>query len=402
MQLESLNMTKVKGIEETTAKDRSDLNVGGRSKGNKNIIIALFLLVSVVVLAAGLYFAVKNATSKPVEAPIDNNYIVGADESSLNDSDDYFEAIKKETKRKEDLKKHKAEKAKLMEAEKAKLMEAKLMEPKVVTRKNQTAKKPTPKPPQEQPKAVVPIVRKKDQTLSPEKRKMQGSVLVNTGGSQQTAKAPTTSSRNSVDIYEDGYAELRKKGSLDFLLVHGTSIPCALYTQIITDYEGFVTCRVTQDVYSMNGAALLIEKGSLVSGTQGIAMERGKARIFTSWSDIETPLGASIHINSLGTGQLGAAGIDAWIDNHFQQRFGGAILLSFIDDALGALANNIADANDVEVDNSTTNASDMASKALESSINIKPTGYAFIGQRINIMIVRDIDMSSIYRFEAEE
>jgi type IV secretion system protein VirB10 len=185
------------------------------------------------------------------------------------------------------------------------------------------------------------------------------------------------------------------------MLIHGTSLPCALYTQIISDYEGFVTCRITQDVYSANGAALLIEKGSMVSGTQSVAIEQGKARIFTSWADVETPLGVSIRIDSLGTGQLGAAGIEAWVDNHFKQRFGGAILLSFIDDALGALSDKVAGGGGVGVDNSTQNGSDMASKALESSIDIKPTGYAFIGQRINILVARDIDMSAIYRFEEE-
>ena len=396
MQKGNLTMTdKITGIEDSTPKDRSSLNVGGRANGNKLAIIVLFVFVALCVLGTGLYYALRNVNEVVVEeVPADNNFIVGADISSLDDSNDYFENIRKEKKRKEDLatiRKLRAEKEAIDKENAA------LLKPKKVTRSKPTVTRSEPKP------TVARSSRRKDVPLTPEQRKMQGSVLVSVRGSQSIPKPPQAFSKAfNASVFENGQAGLRPEGSLDFLLIHGTSLPCALYTQIISDYQGFVTCRITQDVYSANGAALLVEKGSLVSGTQSVAMEQGKARIFTSWADVETPLGATIRIDSLGTGRLGAAGIEAWVDNHFQERFGGAILLSFVDDALGAISEKIAGNKGVGVDNSTDNASDMASKALESSINIKPTGYAFIGQRINILVARDIDMSSVYRFEDEE
>jgi type IV secretion system protein VirB10 len=379
-------------------RDRSDLNVGGRTNNNKMAIVALFLIVAFGVLAAGLYFAFKGAADGDIvieKTETNNNFIAGSIASSLEDSDDYFEQLKKEKKRKERL-----ETIKKLKAEKAKIDKeiAKEIKPVVVKRTGHTPKKIE----RIEPKLTARRSSNKKKELTPKQRKMQGRVLVSVRGEKSTPKLQRSFSKAfSASAFEDGYATHRQKGSLDFLLIHGTSLPCALYTQIISDYSGFVTCRITQDVYSANGAALLVEKGSLVSGTQSVAMLEGKARIFTSWADIETPLGASIRIDSLGTGQLGAAGIDAWIDNHYQQRFGGAILLSFVDDAMGALSDKLAEGDGVGVDNSTKNGSDMASKALESSINIKPTGYAFIGQRINILVARDIDMSSIYRFVEE-
>uniref|UniRef100_UPI000AC60665 TrbI/VirB10 family protein n=1 Tax=Vibrio harveyi TaxID=669 RepID=UPI000AC60665 len=63
-----------------------------------------------------------------------------------------------------------------------------------------------------------------------------------------------------------GHASKRKQGGLDFLLKHGSIVPCALYSQVISDYQGIVMCRVTQDVYSANGKALLVERGSLLTG----------------------------------------------------------------------------------------------------------------------------------------
>jgi type IV secretion system protein VirB10 len=182
------------------------------------------------------------------------------------------------------------------------------------------------------------------------------------------------------------------------MLIHGTNIPCALQTEIISTYAGLVTCAVVSDVYSANGSTLLIEKGSKVFGNQNIALEQGQARVFLKWADIQTPEGVSIQIDSLGTGGLGASGVSAWVDNHFKERFGGAILLSFLDDAFATLANRTTNSN-ISTDNTQDNASDMASKALENSIDIPPTAYVQIGTRLNILVARDIDMSNVYQLQ---
>ena len=395
-------ITPINEADENESLDRSDLNVGGRSKNNKMLIIVAFLIVSISVLFAGIYFTFRNVTEVvAVEPkPENSNYIAGADKSRLDDSNDYFEQLRKEKARKEALEKDKVEKFEKAKKE----LEAEMKRAQERAAPVQRSTQPEPQVQRarvEQPEPAPYTSSRSRGNATPEQRKLTGDVLINIGGrsSFSEPEAPKSFSRSfNAFEFENGYANLRDKGSLDFMLIHGTSLPCALYTQIISDYEGFVTCRITQDVYSANGATLLVEKGSVVSGTQSVAMQQGKARIFTTWGDIETPLGVKIRIDSLGAGSLGAAGIDAWVDNHFAQRFGGAILLSFVDDALGALSEKLADQEGASFDNSTQNGSDMASKALDSSINIKPTGYAFIGQRINILVARDIDMSSVYRF----
>lgn len=55
---------------------------------------------------------------------------------------------------------------------------------------------------------------------------------------------------------------------------------------------------------------------------------------FVNWSDIDTPYGVRVRIDSLGTDSLGASGVNVWVDEKWGKRFGGAILLSFIQDAL--------------------------------------------------------------------
>ncbi|NWO08557.1 MAG: TrbI/VirB10 family protein, partial [Alteromonadaceae bacterium] len=91
-----------------------------------------------------------------------------------------------------------------------------------------------------------------------------------------------------------------------------------------------------------------------------------------------------------------------WVDNHFWERFGGAIMLSFVDDSLSALASRLEESggdSEVTFDSSTDNAGNMAELALENSIDIKPTGYVEQGTRMSIRVARDVDFSNVYNVE---
>lgn len=388
--------------------DRSALNIGNNRASSKKIALGIiFVFLSVLILLGGFYLFVVNNTGKDESNSNKNNdneltAITEREVNKLDGNDFYNQAKAKNEERK------KLEKARLERAERKRLAEIKAEKLKEIPeiKSNVPKVNRTPVPPQPLPTVPKPQPQpqhngSKSDVVDPTARKLSKNVMVDYEGSQSTQESGIRHNE-SLDqkSFANGHALRRKEGSLDFTLIHGTSIPCSLYTQIISDYEGFVTCRVISDVYSANGATLLVERGSLVSGMQNVTLELGKARIFTSWSDIETPYGVSIKIDSLGTGLLGASGSEAWIDNHFMERFGGAIALSLVDDTLSFLGNTASENNSFTFDNSTDNAGDMAEQALESSIGIKPTGYSEIGQVINIMIVRDIDMSSVYKYEA--
>ncbi|MGF1872009.1 TrbI/VirB10 family protein [Photobacterium indicum] len=378
------------------SRDRNDLNVGGRPQRSKLFILGLGL-IGIVALVTGGYWSVQryyDTTTPPPQSPTKPNL-------KLNDDSVSKGATVTEKTNDEvgdnginDIWRKKAEAQAKIAAAKAKA-EQERREREEENRRN-NANNPPP------PTVVARRGNNRNTPPTPTERKLTGSVMVSFDGdnTQQPARMNTYDPTFNAPHFEDGVANIRQPHGLDFLLQHGTSIGCALYTQIISDYQGIVTCRVISDIYSANGAALLIEKGSVITGMQNVAMEIGKARVFTNWADIETPLGVSIRIDSLGAGALGASGSEVWVDDHFSQRFGGAIMLSFVDDALATAANNASkDTSDVSIDNSTSNVSDMASKALDASINIAPTGYSQIGQRINILVARDIDMSSVYQFQ---
>ena len=204
----------------------------------------------------------------------------------------------------------------------------------------------------------------------------------------------------SLDMKDFASGSANQYKNQSMLLVHGTNVPIILKTEIITDYPGLITAQVSEDIYSMNGSVLLVERGSTVNGVQKKAMVEGIARVFVQWTNIVTPLGVKVSIDSLGTGQLGASGSSAWIDSHYAQRFGGAILLSFIEDTIKTGTNKMSsDGVTFDTENSTDNLDSMAKIALQNSIDIKPTGYVPIGTRMNILIARDIDFSKIYSLE---
>jgi type IV secretion system protein VirB10 len=244
--------------------------------------------------------------------------------------------------------------------------------------------------------------------LSVKERRLSGEVLVQLNEKEekspiQALTEPETTTVNTKALEEklvpsrltSGLAVQRTH--LSYLLRRGTVIPCGQRTRIVTDHPGFVSCVVSKDIYSADGTVLLIERGSEAFGEQRRAVLRGEASVEVLWSRIDTPNGIAIDVNSLATDALGASGIPAKVNDHAQERYGAAILLSFITDVGQALANRASSSRGAIQLNSTSNSGEgIASKALEHSIDIPPTGYSPHGAAINIFVVRDLDFRGVY------
>lgn len=196
----------------------------------------------------------------------------------------------------------------------------------------------------------------------------------------------------------------------NFLIPEGTYIPCSLNTKFTSDVTGRITCTITEDIYSANGAVKLIERGTKAIGTyQGGNLKHGIGRMFVIWTKLRTPDFKLIKlVDSQVVGQLGESGIDGWIDSHFFERFGGALLLSTAKDILKMTQENQNKGNNnTTVDVSTMDETRSAfvaiiEKMLENSINIPPTLYKNQGDIIGIMVGRDIDFSKVYTLEMKK
>lgn len=196
----------------------------------------------------------------------------------------------------------------------------------------------------------------------------------------------------------------RKAGTLgdrNLLLAKGSFIDCALQTRLDSTVPGMTACVITRSIYSDNGKVLLIERGSTVTGEYKSNMRQGMARIFVLWSRIKTPNGVVIPLDSPGTDQLGGAGVPGYIDNHFWQRFGGALMLSLVDDVARGLTNSGGGGSQFNFNSTGDATQNMAAEALKNTINIPPTLYKNQGEQVGIYVARDLDFSSVYDVAAK-
>ena len=192
-----------------------------------------------------------------------------------------------------------------------------------------------------------------------------------------------------------GRARAARVGDRNFLILAGASIPCILQTAMDTGAPGFVTCLIPRDVYSDNGAVVLMEKGTRVLGEYRSGMRQGQKRLFVLWTRAVTPAGVAISVGSPATDPVGRAGFGGDIDTHFWDRFGGALLLSVVDDGVNAVAGNSSNQY-----GTTRLPSDAAGIALQGSINIPPTLAKPQGSEVSILVAQDFDFSGVYGLRA--
>jgi len=187
----------------------------------------------------------------------------------------------------------------------------------------------------------------------------------------------------------------------NLLLAKGSYIGCSLDTKLVSSIKGGIVCTVSDNVYSSNGATLLIEKGSKITGFfQSGQMNDGLDRIFVVWQEIRTPNNINIPVFSGASDSLGASGIEGWVDHHWLERFGSAILLSVIDDALNVTVNGKRGSSNIDyTENSRETTRNMADTALQKFINIQPTLYKNQGDLVGVYVNRDIDFSKVYKLK---
>jgi len=195
-------------------------------------------------------------------------------------------------------------------------------------------------------------------------------------------------------------------GNRSLTLPKGTAFTCALKTRLVSAASGFVSCQVLRSVYGDDGRVLLIERGSHLDGEyRATSVRSGTVRIPVLWTRVRTPNAVTVDIESPGTGPLGESGIDGYVDNRWVERIGAALLLSLIDDAVQiAVAGQSSDAagGTVVLPSTTTSASKLAEKVLDSTINIPPLIYQNQGGIVGIYVARDVDFSSVYELKAAQ
>ena len=214
-------------------------------------------------------------------------------------------------------------------------------------------------------------------------------VLDSMNGLSAENKAPDLTSQVSSMTTPVSVASVISNPSLT--LSKGTVIECILETRVDTTVPGMTSCIIPQNVYSMNGRVLLIEKG-----TKAIGEYQGSV-----WSELRTPEGVAVNISSPTADALGGAGVGGYVDHHWWRRFGSALMFSMVSDAFkfGMTKAEKSSNTSVRYDTTEDGMNEIIKEAMRQSGNIPPTLIKNPGERVSIFVARDVDFSKVYNLK---
>jgi type IV secretion system protein VirB10 len=183
------------------------------------------------------------------------------------------------------------------------------------------------------------------------------------------------------------------------LLPKGAFLDCTLETAIDSTLPGMTTCVMATDTFGVDGQVVLLERGTKLVGETRGQVQQGSARVFVLWDEARTPTGVIVPLASPGADELGRSGLPGSVDRHFWERFGAAMLVSILDGGIqAAVQSSRGNSGAVVVNPSGTQ--DVMTEVLKGTINIPPTVVKHQGDRIQVLVARDLDFRSVYELKS--
>lgn len=176
------------------------------------------------------------------------------------------------------------------------------------------------------------------------------------------------------------------------LLAKGTFIDCTLETAIDSTLPGMTTCITARNTFSADGTVVLLERGTELIGQTRGQVRQGQARVFVIWTEARTPTGVVVRLDSPSTDALGRSGLSGTVDTHFWQRFGAALLISTVTGVVQAQAERAGGTLIIDPSES----EGVLTGVLRGTEDIPPTINVPSGQRIEVLVARDVDFRPVY------
>jgi type IV secretion system protein VirB10 len=155
------------------------------------------------------------------------------------------------------------------------------------------------------------------------------------------------------------------------------------------------TCVTATDTFGVDGKVVLLERGSKLVGETRGEVQNGASRVFVLWTEARTPTGVVVPLESPGTDSLGRSGLPGEVNRHFWDRFGAAMLISVIDGAMQAAVQSSTRGTGAIIYNPATS-QETLTDVLKGTMNIAPTISKHQGDRIQILVARDLDFRTVY------
>lgn len=221
-------------------------------------------------------------------------------------------------------------------------------------------------------------------------------------GESPTARPPASESGDLAALLRPSATPVVRAQVLPtqrLLLPKGAFLDCTLETAIDSTLPGMTTCVMATDTFGVDGQVVLLERGTKLVGETRGQVQQGSARVFVVWDEARTPTGVIVPLASPGTDELGRSGLSGTVDRHFWERFGAAILVSVIDGTIqSAVQSSHGNSGTVIVNPSATQ--DVMTEVLKNTINIPPTVVKHQGDRIQVLVARDLDFRSVYELRS--
>lgn len=184
------------------------------------------------------------------------------------------------------------------------------------------------------------------------------------------------------------------------LLPRGSFIDCTLETAIDSTLPGMTTCVMATDAFGVDGKVVLLDRGTKLIGETRGQVQQGSARVFVLWTEARTPQGVIVPLASPGADELGRSGLPGEVNRHFFERFGAALLVSIIDGAVEAAVQSASHGNGSTVVVNPSASQGVLTEVLKNTINIPPTVTKRNGDRIQVLVARDLDFRSVYELRS--
>lgn len=176
-------------------------------------------------------------------------------------------------------------------------------------------------------------------------------------------------------------------------IIQGTMIQAVMETALDSSLPGQTRAVVSEDVYSVDGARLLIPRGSRLIGRYRAGVDIAQRRVTIAWDRIILTAGQTVRISSFGGDELGRSGVTGFVDTRFAERFGSAALISLISAAPSAAASEVQDETAADaLEDVGDDLADATDSVIGEYLSIGPVIYVDQGAHVTVMVDRDLEI----------
>lgn len=200
---------------------------------------------------------------------------------------------------------------------------------------------------------------------------------------------------------QGGETTFAKQPAAKWLVFQGTRVPVVVREAVNSDLPGPVTAMVTSPVFdSIKQCGILIPVGTRLIGSYSADIRPGQSRVLLGFTRMIFPDGRSLNLNGAqGVDQIGAAGMEGDVDNHWLKRFGYSFALALLSTKMDNSGPSSITVSQGGATSTTTVAGQVLSQVgqsiLASSANIPPTITMDVGSRLFVTMVRDLALQPV-------